>query len=299
MSFKIGVPHKYDLFASVHAWIYPDVQPVPEITLPPIFYRLMTIDEGLVPVIIRQPALGQPLTISFAMDTTTRDSVGVKIRRTLSLATDISGALKSMGADPRIAPCAEFLKGIRPYLADTPFEALIKTIIQQQISFRAANVITNRLVAALSKPMKMGELLFYAFPSPEAFVRAGIEGLREFGLGYKAGYVYEVSRLFGSGFLSNDGFDRMSDEEIDAMLRPIKGIGNWTIRVFILSALGRNAFFPYDDLGIQNLMGALYNKGVRMTKQQVIDQAATWGSSGPLVLYLLMCGDVLGIECLK
>lgn len=299
MSFRISVPSGYDLFASVHSWILPDIQPVPEITAPPHFYRVMTIDTDHIPVIVQQIAQGRPLNIVFDSKTHSKYSLKGKIRKILSLSMDISRALDVMEDDSRIANCVDTLSGIRPYLADSPFEALVKTILQQQISYRAANVITNRLVLGLSKPTELRKLQCHRFPSPEAFVNAGIDGLRRYGLGYKAENIYRISNLVVEGTLELNEFDSMTEDQIDETLIPIKGIGDWTVQVFILAALGGRTSFPYDDLGIRNLMGLLYNDGIRMTKRQVIDQAARWGSEGPLVLYLLMCGEILGLDCLK
>jgi 3-methyladenine DNA glycosylase/8-oxoguanine DNA glycosylase len=77
-------------------------------------------------------------------------------------------------------------------------------------------------------------------------------------------------------------------------LKPIKGIGDWTVKVLSLAGLGDFSVFPYSDLVIQKILGSLYNKGQRMTAKQVQAKSAYWGEAGTKVLYLLMSAEVLG-----
>ena len=86
----------------------------------------------------------------------------------------------------------------------------------------------------------------------------------------------------------------MSYSEVQELLKPVHGIGEWTIQALSVAALGKFDVFPYSDLAMRNLLGRLYQSGVRMTPRQVREKADTW-SDGPLVLYLLMCAEVLGL----
>jgi 3-methyladenine DNA glycosylase/8-oxoguanine DNA glycosylase len=60
--------------------------------------------------------------------------------------------------------------------------------------------------------------------------------------------------------------------------------------------LGDLTIFPFGDLVIRNILGELYNNGIRMTKSQVINKSEDWGREGPSILYLLMSAYVLGIK---
>jgi 3-methyladenine DNA glycosylase/8-oxoguanine DNA glycosylase len=51
--------------------------------------------------------------------------------------------------------------------------------------------------------------------------------------------------------------------------------------------------YPYGDLGIQNLLGRVYNDGIRMKRREVVEISTRWGNQGTMVLYFLMCADVL------
>ncbi|MHA2222258.1 MAG: hypothetical protein ACXAAO_09380 [Candidatus Thorarchaeota archaeon] len=78
-------------------------------------------------------------------------------------------------------------------------------------------------------------------------------------------------------------------------LKPIRGIGEWTVKVLSIAGLGDFSVFAYSDLVIQKILGNLYNDGRRMTAKQVQDRAMTWGDEGTKVLYLLMSAEVLGL----
>jgi 3-methyladenine DNA glycosylase/8-oxoguanine DNA glycosylase len=97
-----------------------------------------------------------------------------------------------------------------------------------------------------------------------------------------------------AGELETNELRSMSYEELVELLKPARGIGEWTIQTLCIAGLGRFGVFPYSDLGIQNLLGRLYRSGTRLTTSQVQGMAQRW-NDGALVLYLLMCADVLGL----
>jgi DNA-3-methyladenine glycosylase II len=293
MQLKIHAPEDYDLLASVHAWIFPDVQPVPEMTNGNSAWRVFTIADEQVPIRITQVTRGEKLGVEWDNTGVPKREIADKVRRVLSLDKDMTAVHADMQENQEICHLLDRVRGIRPYLADTVFEALIKTIIQQQISYRAANVITRRLVLGLGAKKDWCGFA-YSFPSAEALASDGIEGLKQYGLGYKAEYIDNLCSLIIRGDIIIDDFKDMSYNEVREILHPIKGIGEWTIRVFAIAGLGDFSVFPFDDLGIQNLLGKLFNLSRRMKKSEVEKVSARWGETGPMILYLLMCADVLG-----
>jgi 3-methyladenine DNA glycosylase/8-oxoguanine DNA glycosylase len=290
---KLEVPPKYDLLKSIHSWIYHDIQPVPEVTGSDYFGRVFRIRGELVPMIFRQSGPGQILEISFPEDSAATSVISLFSRRILGLDKSMDSALSKMKRDPNLKQFAGGVQGIRPYLAESFHEALVKTIIQQQISYRSANVVTKRLILGLSEKRVFNELELYSFPSPQDIASYGIGRLGEFGIGYRTEYVHRVSSLAASGDLDLDSLAELPFNEIMELLSSIHGIGEWTVQAAVVAGLGDLNVFPYGDLVIQNVLGELYNNGVRMTKKQVIDKSEEWGRDGPSVLYLLMSAYVL------
>ncbi|MBY8996613.1 MAG: DNA-3-methyladenine glycosylase 2 family protein [Candidatus Thorarchaeota archaeon] len=294
MSFRVNVPKGYDLLSSVHSWIYPEIQPVPERTGDGYFGRAYTLDNQHVAFIIRQTNPGESLRVSHSVSDLGRHDLRTLVKRTLGLEIKIEEALIQMGEDPIVAHLVPRIAGIRPYMSPTPFEALIKTITQQQISYRAANIFTKRMILGLTKPVSYKDQSWYYFPDAHTISTSGLDGLRKFGFGYKTEYIHGVARLVAKGELDIDSFVGVPYEEVLAALKPIKGIGEWTIRVLSLAGLGNFTVFAYGDLVIQKILGNLYNQGKRMTAKQVREHSETWGDSSTMVLYLLMNAEVLG-----
>ena len=121
------------------------------------------------------------------------------------------------------------------------FGTLVRAIIGQQISSKAAAAIDARLRALAGEPHR-----------PEPIVALGEERLREVGLSRtKAQYVLNLANAVATGEAPLDDFDRWTDEEIVACLTAIKGIGPWTAEMFLIFALNRPDVLPVGDLGVR------------------------------------------------
>lgn len=295
VSVTLPVPREYDLLMSVHSWIYPDIQPVPEVTGPGSYGRMFTIGDDLCPIVVKQSEPGRRLRVAYPSETISRIEVTRKVRRVFGLDVDIRPALNQMAKDEVLSRIASKVRGIRPYVADTPFEALIKTIIQQQISYRAANIITRRLVIGLAGIDQILDEILYGFPRESSLIACGVDGLRAYGLGYKADYVYDVCCLVADGSLDLSRIGEMPYEEILEVLGSIRGVGEWTVQTFMIAGLGDTRIFPFGDVGARNFLGRVYNAGHRMSTKEVVEMSKAFGPNGPLILYLLMCADVLGL----
>jgi DNA-3-methyladenine glycosylase II len=293
---ELKVPKRYNLLSSVHSWIYPDIQPVPERTGPTYFARIYEIDEVRVPVIIEQQNPGGKVHIKCSSGSVSEERLLAKLVEVLGLKVSMSAALRVIERDPLLSHIASSVAGIQPYLSPSVYEALLKTIIQQQISYRAANILTRTMVLELSERVNYEGFDLFSFPTPADIMACGLEGLRAFGLGYKAEYVYGISKLVDNEELELEELKGKSFGELLEILKPIRGIGDWTVRTLAIAGLGDYTVFPYDDLGVRNLMGRLYkNNAERMTSKEVEDFAQGWKKEWPLVLYLLMSADVLGL----
>jgi DNA-3-methyladenine glycosylase II len=197
--------------------------------------------------------------------------------------------------DTVAAEFVDSITGVKPYTCDTVYEGLMKSIIQQQVSYRAANVLTSKLVGLAERRMNVDGETQAGFPTPDDLVSIGVDRLRAIGLGYKAGYLYDISRMVLHGDLQTEELLTASYDELVSILSPIRGIGTWTVRTLAIAALRMFDVFPYSDIGIRNLIGRLYNAGIRVTERYVRAKAESWGEAGPMALYLLMCADVLGL----
>ena len=136
----------------------------------------------------------------------------------------------------RVGPCV-----LRPCKPSHRFATLVRAIIGQQISSKAAASIDARLRLLGGDPHE-----------PEPLLALGEAGLRSVGLsGVKARYVLNLAEGVRSGTIPIQKFARWDDDAIVERLTTIKGVGVWTAQMFLIFAMNRPDVLPVADLGIR------------------------------------------------
>jgi 3-methyladenine DNA glycosylase/8-oxoguanine DNA glycosylase len=134
----------------------------------------------------------------------------------------------------RVGPCL-----LRP--RPDRFGTLVRAIVGQQISSKAAAAINLRLHAVSGDPH-----------TPEALIALGHDKLRGVGTSaVKARYILNLAEAVARGDVPLHEFDRWDDEAIVSSLTTIKGIGAWTAEMFLIFALNRPDVLPVSDLGVR------------------------------------------------
>jgi len=133
----------------------------------------------------------------------------------------------------------------------TPFVALMRSIVYQQLSGKAAGTIWGRVLDACP-----GEGL----PKPDVVLSIDYEILRAAGLSNnKALAVHDLAEKVLSGVVPDRRkLNRMEDEAIIERLIEVRGIGRWTVEMMLMSHLGRPDVFPVGDLGVRKGIAATY-----------------------------------------
>ena len=132
--------------------------------------------------------------------------------------------------------------------ATTPFRALVRAIIHQQVSTAAANSIFKKFVT-----------LFGKFPTPGMVSAISIDKLRTAGLSrQKASYLKDLAQKFSDGTIKHRSLKRMTSEEVVEHLIQIKGIGVWSVHMFLIFTLNRPDVLPTGDLGIRKGFQRVY-----------------------------------------
>lgn len=141
------------------------------------------------------------------------------------------------------------------------YQALVGSIISQQLSVKAAATIEKRFLGLFGD----------TFPTPEQILEKDIETLRSVGLSRpKAGYIQDLARRVLDGTVKFDHLDQLSNDEIVAELTLVKGIGEWTVHMFLMFCMGRDDVLPIGDLGIKNGIKALYELDHVPTADEII-----------------------------
>ncbi|AWN22278.1 DNA-3-methyladenine glycosidase [Deinococcus irradiatisoli] len=152
-----------------------------------------------------------------------------------------------LAADPVLRPLLEV--GPLPELppAPDPFAALIRSVVGQQLSVKAASAIAARLDAA-SQGL-----------SPEALLGAEPQALRDLGLSWaKVRTVQAVAAAQLSGQIDFARLSALEDEEVIAALLPLPGIGRWTAEMFLIFGLARPDVFSFGDLALRKALAQRY-----------------------------------------
>lgn len=145
------------------------------------------------------------------------------------------------------------------------FQTLARSIVGQQISVKAANAIWNRF-ATLAGQM-----------TPANVAALADDSLRGCGFsGQKVAYVKDLARRFDSGEVKPRRWGRMQNEAIIEELIEVKGIGRWTVEMFLIFHLRRPDVLPVDDLGLRRAMERLYNAGEPLTKSEMRAIGEPW-----------------------
>ena len=129
------------------------------------------------------------------------------------------------------------------------YRELVESIISQQLSVKAAATIYRRFVDS-----------FGHVPEPDELLTRDDTELRAVGLsGQKTRYIKDLATKVLSGEVRFDHLDQLSNEEIVAELTAVKGVGEWTVHMFLMFCMGRFDVLPVGDLGIKNAVQRLYS----------------------------------------
>jgi DNA-3-methyladenine glycosylase II len=153
-------------------------------------------------------------------------------------------------------------------LMNNYYESLVRSIVYQQLSGKAASIIYERFLDLF---------VFDIYPKPKDVLEVSIETLRSSGLSYqKVNYIRDLSEKWQDGTMNLTDIDSMTDEEISSELIKVKGIGQWTADMFLMFTLGRPDVFPFGDLGIQKGFMALTNMNRLPTQKEMERQTKKW-----------------------
>ena len=146
-----------------------------------------------------------------------------------------------------------------------PFVTLLRSIVGQQISVKAADSVWARFSAAL--PVL----------TPAELLARDPDTLRGCGLSVrKVEYVVDLARHFDDAQIHVDRWSLMSDAEIIAELTAVRGIGVWTAEMFLIFNQLRPDVFPLDDIGLQRAVAIHYCRGQRPPRRLLAEHGERW-----------------------
>ena len=150
----------------------------------------------------------------------------------------------------------------RMEMKNDTLHTLVRSVVGQQISVRAADAIWNRLDEACNNSITENNLL-----------ELSIEDMRKTGLSNtKSNYIMNIV----NANLSELDWEDMNDEEVSNELCKIKGIGPWTADMFLIFRLGRTNILPLGDIGLVNAINLHYNNKEKLSKEELMKFKEKW-----------------------
>ena len=147
------------------------------------------------------------------------------------------------------------------------FEALVRAIVYQQLSGKAAATIYERFKDLFTNNK---------FPSPSIVMEKSHEELRSIGLSnQKSSYIHNIANAFYTGTIPKN-INAIDDNEVIECLTTIKGVGPWTAEMFLMFTLNRPDVFPVTDLGIQKGFQLFFQLDKLPRPDQMIKYAESW-----------------------
>ncbi|KGN48831.1 DNA-3-methyladenine glycosylase 1 [Cucumis sativus] len=176
---------------------------------------------------------------------------------------NLADPVKSLSSSDKISTAINHLRRSDPLLislldscetpnfkSNPPFLALTKSILYQQLATKAAEAIYNRFASLCG-----GE----AAVLPDTVLGLSPQQLRVIGVsGRKASYLHDLATKFIEGSLSNSFILEMDDETLLRALTAVKGIGVWSVHMFMIFTLHRPDVLPVGDLGVRKGVQRLY-----------------------------------------
>ena len=147
------------------------------------------------------------------------------------------------------------------------YGALLRTVVGQQISTKAAFSIYSRLL----------DLYGGETPAPEQLLASSEEELRGVGLsGRKVSYIRDLAQHVLDGELELHRLGELSDEEVIEEIVAVRGFGRWSAEMFLMFHLERPDVFSGGDLGLRNAIARLYGMDEPPTPAEATEIAERW-----------------------
>lgn len=164
----------------------------------------------------------------------------------------------------KVGPCT-----IRPRRSCPPFQSLVQAVTHQQLNGTAAQTILNRFIALFPGQK---------FPTPEAIVAATDEQLRSAGLSRaKTAAIRDIALKTTTGHVpTRRDAVRLTDAELVARLTEIRGVGPWTVEMFLIFTLGRRDVLPVGDYGVRCGFAKAYGWKELPTPKELLAEGERW-----------------------
>jgi DNA-3-methyladenine glycosylase II len=217
-----------------------------------------------------RPLLGVTLEGGGRPSAAGREEAGARVRQIFSTEHDLRRFRARVAGDPLMSRLEAAHRGLHIARWPSAFEALVISILSQQISTAVAMTLKRRVVEQYGERLTVGAETFLAFPSAEALSGAEPPALRALGLsGSKVTAITELAQKARGGELDEGALARDDNEALIERLTALRGIGRWTAEWALMLHFGRTDVFPAGDLALRGFVVKYYNGGRAMPEREI------------------------------
>ncbi|KAL2458087.1 DNA glycosylase superfamily protein [Forsythia ovata] len=173
------------------------------------------------------------------------------VARPLSEDGELDAAISYLrSADPLLIPLIDQHQLPTFDVFQPPFLALTKSILYQQLAYKAGTSIYTRFIALCGGESNVLPDVVLSLTPPQ---------LRQIGVSArKASYLHDLARKYNNGILSDNSIIEMDDKSLFTMLTMVNGIGSWSVHMFMIFSLHRPDVLPIHDTGVRKGVQMLY-----------------------------------------
>jgi len=267
------------------------------------YWQLIWLNNKLVLITVRSlGSVDKPeLSVSIKPDNELNKKDNVLARKILTsifnLDFDLKYFYEDMHEDSIMSKLTLKLRGLNNPTTPTFFEAIVSSMIEQQISLKAARSIETKMIKEFGNILQLDGETYYSFPTPETLSNLEKEDLREYGLSFrKAEYVIDLSKCIEENKLDLNELKTKSTSEIISELLKIRGIGVWTAELAVIRGIHRLVALPADDIGLRRVVSHYYNNDEPISADELRRIAKGWGRWSGLAAFYLVVADIMSIK---
>jgi DNA-3-methyladenine glycosylase II len=188
-------------------------------------------------------------------------------------------------SDPRLRTIVKEVGTLDIAPRGTPYQALMRSLLYQQLAGAAARAIEQRYLA-----MYGGSI-----PDPQALLATSAKMLRTAGISrQKASYLHSLAEHYASGQLNDRWLLRATDADVIETVTQVKGVGRWTADMLLMFCLGRPDILPVGDLGVRSAIRRVYELDSLPSPDAMEEIAQPWSPyRSAACIYLWQSTNVL------
>lgn len=210
---------------------------------------------------------------------------------------DLAGFYEMASRDAGLGKAAREFRGLKPGSDTDLFEALVGTILGQQLSTAVALTMQRRLIEKYGERATFNGEEFWLSPTPQRFMDAGVEELKSCKLSArKPEYIHRMSEAVATGELDVDALWDMSNDSVIETLVAFRGIGVWTAQRILCHSLGRFDVLPTSDLYLLKTISNVFMEGRAVSPEDVEAFTDRWGDYKVPAMTYMYAGLEAGID---